>query len=123
MRGSDSPGAFAAPGGQRLHGGYRGPKHGGGSPVPANRPGRRPVHSPEPSETPATAPATVPAEQEQPVTVFTFPTAPPEGGDLTFSAGEAAEVELKYGGSYRPDVGGLLEAPVDLDFPGIRLEF
>ena len=48
------------------------------SPVPANRPGRRPVHSPEPSETPAAAPATVPAEQEQPVTVFTFPTAPPE---------------------------------------------
>lgn len=78
----------------------------------------RPVHSPEPSEPPATAPATVPAEQEQPVTVFTFPTAPPEGGDLTFSAGEAAEVELKYGGSYRPDVGGLLEAPVDLDFSG-----
>lgn len=36
----------------------------------------RPVHSPEPSETPATAPATVPAEQEQPVTVFTFPPRP-----------------------------------------------
>ena len=34
----------------------------------------------------------------------------PGGGGTDLSAGEAAEVELKYGGSYRPDVGGLLDA-------------
>lgn len=83
----------------------------------------RPVHSPEPSETPAAAPATVPAEQEQPVTVFTFPTAPPEGGDLTFSAGEAAEVELKYGGPTGRMWAACWRRRWIWIFPGIRLEF
>lgn len=60
--------------------------------------------------------ASIPVETES-VSVFTFPTVAPEG-DLTFSPEEADDIDIKFGGSYQPDLGALLAAPVDLDFSG-----
>lgn len=63
-----------------------------------------------PEPTAQTIPAT---EEPEP---YVFPTAAPEEEPLSFSAGEAQSIEIKYGGEYRPDLGALLEAPVELDF-------
>lgn len=49
--------------------------------------------------------------------VFTFPTAPADE-PLSFTAQEADSLSVKLGGSYTPDLGALLEAPVDLNFSG-----
>lgn len=64
------------------------------------------------------SPAVTIPKETQPTTVFTFPTAPLEGGPLSFEASEAESIEIKNGGTYEPDLGSLLEAPVNLDFSG-----
>lgn len=66
---------------------------------------------PAPTETvPPTAPAeTEAAEESQPAEPFAA---------RVFSPEEAADIQVKYGGSYRPDIGALLARPVDLDFSG-----
>lgn len=71
-----------------------------------------PTAAPEPSAAPD------PTEPAETVSLFSFPTAPEPGERLTFSASEAEGVEMKYAGEYRPDLGALLEAPVELDFSG-----
>ena len=64
------------------------------------------------------SPAVTIPKETQPTTVFTFPTAPLDGGPLSFEASEAESIEIKNGGTYEPDLGSLLEAPVNLDFSG-----
>lgn len=71
-----------------------------------------PTDAPEPSCEPE------PTEPAETVSLFSFPTQPEPVERLTFSASEAEGVEMKYAGEYRPDLGALLEAPVELDFSG-----
>lgn len=63
-----------------------------------------------------TAPLPLPEPTEP--TTYVFPTLPEHRQPLTFEASQADSLEIKYGGDYRPDLGGLLEAPVKLDFSG-----
>ena len=58
----------------------------------------------------------LPAETEPPV--YVFPTFQEPQEVLTFSSQDAQGLGIKYGGSCRPDLGTLLEQPVELDFSG-----
>lgn len=76
------------------------------------------VHQPKVELPPITA-ATLPPQPSEPEgTTPEEPqeTQPPEA--ITFTAEEAAAIEMKYTGEFRPDLAELLTAPVSLDFSG-----
>lgn len=85
----------------------------------------QPVHPTVPQNlVPTDAPTEPPEEAgtEAP-DVTSPPTEPPEteaspAPSIAFSASDAQNLNIKYGGSYRPDIGALLEKPVELDFSG-----
>lgn len=61
--------------------------------------------------------AAQPADSHQ-QTALPKPTEVVQKPQLTFSAADAGALGVKYGGEYRPDLGALLSAPVELDFSG-----
>jgi len=71
--------------------------------------------------------STVPPAPQQsdretaPATTETAPTAgvaDAPKATLTFTREQAENLQVKYAGTYRPDIAGLLTAPVELDFSG-----
>ncbi len=55
----------------------------------------------------------------EPTKVFDFPTwTPEEDALLSFPAELAQSVQVRLGGEYAPDLGALMERPVELDFSG-----
>ena len=78
--------------------------------------GRRAEVPSGPSEPSPEATEPVQAETELPTVELRDPE---ENREVRrFSPEEAAELEVKYGGDYRPDLGELLARPVELDFSG-----
>lgn len=70
-----------------------------------------------PQETTPAPPETLPAETV-PEALPTIPLPQKPGPVRLFRPEEAAELEVKYKGEYRPDLGALLARPVELDFSG-----
>lgn len=72
---------------------------------------------PEEMEPQGTEPVYTQPEETAP-TVYVFPTLAEPQEVLTFERKQADSLDIKYGGDYRPDLGALLEEPVELDFSG-----
>ncbi len=73
-------------------------------------------------EQPNRAAMTAPPKPEpvtEPTKVFDFPTwTEDEETELTFPGELAQSINVRFGGTYEPDLAALLERPVDLDFSG-----
>lgn len=85
----------------------------------------QPVHPTVPQNVVPSAPPTELSDKSPAESTLSTqpPTEPPAtealpAPPITFSAADAQNLSIKYGGTYRPDIGALLEKPVELDFSG-----